>query len=562
MPIKALRFKLEEQKIEIAQEQLTIKSADDILKLKENNPRTAFVIEAGNLRTIAKNPAIEGGFIDLELQRENWELARSMLNQEKVPVIEAKYASAARLRYGVKSLLNRAAEEGDGNIYFVGAKSGVFQELWEQADPAMAGGQASQGKISARGIVSGNLAARILLDMLPPSIVPQSFVEDFVGNSAEIDLVRRLALKAARSIAPVMILGETGTGKELVARNIHRFSERRNRLFVSINCSAIPRELLELELFGCEPDVIQKGYLRKIGLWEYANDGTLFLDEIGDLSPDHQVKILRAVAENKIRRVGGLEDIPVSARIISATNRDLFQMVQAGTYRRDLYYRLRGFLISTPSLRDHPNDIPIMANKLWSKFDKTNHRPLTNRILQELRTYNWLGNVRELKELLAQAKNVFGEKTLSIENIRALRLYEKQMVSTWRSSIEAEAELEPHWMDRLRHLRRLEEFIRALQHSLQAFFESRRLNVREYDSIRKAFRNRRDELDSLFQSRQFLAAKASRALEEFKAAFVPLQELVETSIQDAFKNKDTAKRKMDRVLHVTRREAAKILREL
>ena len=133
--------------------------------------------------------------------------------------------------------------------------------------------------------MTGNLSTRILLNMMPSSREPEEFAEEYVGDSDDVKLVRQLAIRAAINSVPVLILGESGTGKEIIARNIHRFSDRSNRQFVSINCSAIPRELLEMELFGCEPDVIQKGYPLKIGLWEYARNGTLFLDEVGDLTP-------------------------------------------------------------------------------------------------------------------------------------------------------------------------------------------------------------------------------------------------------------------------------------
>lgn len=162
----------------------------------------------------------------------------------------------------------------------------------------------------------------------------------------------------------MLILGDTGTGKELVARAIHDHSARRAKRFMLVNCGAIPYDLLESELFGHVKGAFTDATYDKPGLWELADKGTLFLDEIGDLHPNHQVKILRALEDKKIRPIGGTKEIEVDARIIAATNRDLFSMVQARQFREDLYYRLCPFPIYTPTLPDHPEDIPTITQTL------------------------------------------------------------------------------------------------------------------------------------------------------------------------------------------------------
>jgi DNA-binding NtrC family response regulator len=562
MKMNALRFKLEGQSTTPVRDELSLESADDLDTLKKEHPLTAFVLEGENLRLFREGPKFKSKVIDCGMQKDSWELSRSMLHQENVPIIEGKYKVAGRLIHGVETLLKKAAVKQDDNLYFVGTQQALFGKLWEKADPASVRVRSTPKKSAARGSLAGNLSARILLDMMPPSRVPEEFAEEYVGDSDDVKLVRHLSVKAARSRVPVLILGESGTGKELVARNIHRFSDRANRLFVSINCSAIPKELLEMELFGCEPDVIQKGYPLKTGLWEHAKDGTLFLDEVGDLSPDHQVKILRTLAEGKIRRVGGLKDIPVSARVISATNRELFSMVQAKTYRMDLYYRLRGFLISTPALRDHRGDIPNISQTLWSRIAGDKHRPLSARVLRELQAYHWQGNVRELKVLLGAAVTLFGKRDLRVEHIRALRLYEDQLGEhPPRGSARGE-EVEPHWMDRLRHLRRVEEFIQAFRQSLHHFLEGHRVQGRDATSVQQAFRNRRDELEPIWQNRRHLSAKASRAVEDLRETLDVFQKLVDADLKAAFKKRDALKGKLDRTLQAILKEAGKILKSI
>lgn len=168
---------------------------------------------------------------------------------------------------------------------------------------------------------------------------PPSLVNSYIGRSEDAQLARLLIVCAASDESPVLIQGETGTGKQVVAREIHRLSSRSKQPFMPVNCAAISPMLLKAELFGCEVESLQKGFRRKTGLWEAVGDGTLFLDEIGDLHLDHQAKILRALAENKIRRIEGNDIINVSARILSATNRDLQAMIKKKEFREDLYYR-------------------------------------------------------------------------------------------------------------------------------------------------------------------------------------------------------------------------------
>ena len=205
---------------------------------------------------------------------------------------------------------------------------------------------------------------------------------------------------------PVLVTGETGVGKELVAKAIHRRSSRRNGPFVVINCGAIPETLLESELFGHEKGAFTGAHVQRRGRLEIAQSGTLFLDEIGELSLSLQVKLLRFLQEQRIERVGGRTEIIVDARVLAATNRDLKQVINEGRFREDLYYRLGVITIPLPPLRERKGDIPLLANALLKKYSNENKRKIkgfTTEALHTLVTHAWPGNVRELENRVKRA---------------------------------------------------------------------------------------------------------------------------------------------------------------
>jgi transcriptional regulator with PAS, ATPase and Fis domain len=241
----------------------------------------------------------------------------------------------------------------------------------------------------------------------------------FWGESEAYHEVRQLILRAAKCGDPVLILGEAGTGKGVVARAIHELGEK-DKPFIEVNCAAIPSELFELELFGYAAGAIAGGLLKgKAGLWEAAGEGTLFLDEIGELRLDHQAKILRALQEGFIRRVGASANIPVSARVIAATNRGLYGMVQNGRFSAELYYLLRQFLIYTPDLRDDPRNVEVIAQKLWAEITDS-YASLPQEILDDLCRHRWPGNVRELRSVLSSLNNLFGASAPAREQLNAV----------------------------------------------------------------------------------------------------------------------------------------------
>jgi PAS domain S-box-containing protein len=230
--------------------------------------------------------------------------------------------------------------------------------------------------------------------------------EEIVGSSAAMKRVMRQAEVVAPTDATVLILGETGTGKELIARAIHRMSARGNLPFVTLNCAAIPTGLLESELFGYESGAFTGALSQKIGRFELAHRGTLFLDEVGDIPLDLQPKLLRALQEKAFERLGGTKTIPIDVRLLAATNRNLTQMMGDKLFRSDLYYRLKVFPITTSPLRDHPEDIPILARHFTKKYAAKMDRKI-NKIpsdtMRALVSWPWPGNVRELENFIERS---------------------------------------------------------------------------------------------------------------------------------------------------------------
>jgi len=226
---------------------------------------------------------------------------------------------------------------------------------------------------------------------------------DIIGQSENMQAVFRLVEKVADCDSTILITGETGTGKGLVARATHQNSKRKNKPFISINCGAIPENLLESELFGHVRGAFTGATTSKQGKFELANGGTIFLDEIGDMSPDLQVKVLKVLEEGEFEQVGGSKTIKVDVRILAATHRDLAEEVQRGNFRDDLFYRLYVITIGLPSLRDRKSDIPFLVSYFLEKSNRNNNRAVSGickEALASMVKYSWPGNVRELKNVM------------------------------------------------------------------------------------------------------------------------------------------------------------------
>jgi len=243
---------------------------------------------------------------------------------------------------------------------------------------------------------------------------------EIIGQSPEIKSILELITKVANSNARVLITGSNGTGKELVANQIHEKSSRNKNLFVEINCAAIPSELIESELFGHEKGSFTSAHKQKIGKFEQASNGTLFLDEIGDMSLSAQSKVLRALQENKITRVGGNKSISVNPRIIAATNKNLKKEIENGNFREDLFHRLNVIPIKVPSLKERIEDIPILCNYFIEKICKEHgikQKEISKKAIDELKKMKWTGNIRELRNVLERLI-ILSDKGIELEDIK------------------------------------------------------------------------------------------------------------------------------------------------
>lgn len=246
-----------------------------------------------------------------------------------------------------------------------------------------------------------------------------------IGESIKIKQLKEQIETVSKTNSRVLILGESGSGKELVAHLIHEKSQRRDKPFIELNCAAIPHELIESELFGHEKGSFTGAFEKKKGKFELANEGTLFLDEIGDMSLATQSKVLRVIETQEFQRVGGSKNIKVDVRIISATNKDLLEEVKKGTFREDLYFRLNVIPLKVPPLREHKEDIPLLVNHFLEYFAQEygqKIKKITPEALKKLESYNWPGNVRELKNIIERLVIMTKSDTITEKDINIIEI--------------------------------------------------------------------------------------------------------------------------------------------
>ena len=245
-----------------------------------------------------------------------------------------------------------------------------------------------------------------------------------IGRSEAVSKIRETVEKVAPTDARVLITGENGTGKELVAQWVHQLSRRCGGPFIDVNCAAIPADLLESELFGHEKGAFTGANDQRIGKFELADGGTLFLDEIGDMSMDAQAKVLRALQENKIMRVGGTQSIPINVRVVAATNKDLQDAIEEGGFREDLYHRVNVIPIHVAPLRKRRDDIPLLANHFLAELAEReiifSGKELSDSALDALKQMDWSGNVRELRNVIERAAILTSDATIEAEDVQNL----------------------------------------------------------------------------------------------------------------------------------------------
>lgn len=284
-----------------------------------------------------------------------------------------------------------------------------------------------------------NLALREEIDAI-------SMFEEIVGTSPRLKAVLERVTRVARTDSTVLITGETGTGKELIARAIHKRSDRAKGPFISVNCAAIPRDLIASELFGHEKGAFTGALQRRLGRFEIAEGGTLFLDEIGELPAETQIALLRVLQEREFQRVGGNQTIKTNVRVIAATHRDLPAAIEAGTFRSDLFYRINVFPLEIPALRERKEDIRLLVEYFIHRYASNIGKTLTHidrRSLDRLESYPWPGNIRELQNVIERSVIVCDTESFSVDQswlTRETKLsqpLQQEMISTEKERIEA-----------------------------------------------------------------------------------------------------------------------------
>jgi transcriptional regulator with GAF, ATPase, and Fis domain len=245
-----------------------------------------------------------------------------------------------------------------------------------------------------------------------------SMCDEIVGTSTALQKVVSLVSKVAPTDATVMVTGETGTGKELVARALHRRSRRCSSTFVSVNCAAIPRDLIASELFGHEKGAFTGAFQRRLGRFELAEGGTIFLDEVGELPVETQIVLLRILQEHEFERVGGTRSIQTNVRVVAATNRNLQAAIAAGSFRSDLFYRLNVFPIEMPPLRERREDIPALVEYFVDRYARKlgkNIRGVNSKTLERFQSHPWPGNIRELQNVIERSVIVCETEKFSVD---------------------------------------------------------------------------------------------------------------------------------------------------
>ncbi|MCX8022312.1 MAG: sigma-54 dependent transcriptional regulator [Syntrophorhabdaceae bacterium] len=263
--------------------------------------------------------------------------------------------------------------------------------------------------------------SRLIKDniMLKDQLTERFNLDNIIGVHGRMEALFKIVRRVAPTNSTILIYGESGTGKELFAKSIHYNSPRKHKPFFAINCAAIPETLLESELFGYEKGAFTGALTRHAGLFEQANGSTLFLDEIGDLTLSTQAKLLRAIQEREIRRLGGKESIKLDVRIIAATNKKLDEEITKGRFREDLYYRLNVIAFTIPPLRERATDIPLLVEHFLSRMNKDAYQKkrISNEALQLLINYSWPGNVRQLESVIERAYILSDGETIDVEHI-------------------------------------------------------------------------------------------------------------------------------------------------
>jgi len=537
MKIETLKFVADNSGGTLLRADLDLENLQTMDRSRQHDLPVAYIVRTEDLSPLRK---LKDQILDRGIKHKAKGLSNFLLRKNKIPIINGNYGHAGQLKRSVRTLLENALRIGERNLYVIGADEEIFGSLWEEAGfPLNEQRLAKRGRISKSFPVrsdllpEGHTSSQLILEMMGRCDEPPELTRKYVGDSLEVQLVRQLLLRAARVDDTVLLLGDTGTGKELVARAIHDYSKRSHGKFIPVNCGAIPRELLESELFGHERGSFTGALQKRKGQWEEADKGTLFLDEIGDLYPEHQVKILHSLQDGRIRSIGAEKEIKVDVRVIAATNRDLYSMVQAKAFREDLYYRLREFLIRTPALRNHPEDIPTLSTLFWRRITGDEKSGLPKEILEELQSYGWPGNVRELKMVLNHLRSLFGISNLRVDHLRAVFLLQGQIIQEGPTPSSPQ-KIGLRQVECLDHLRKTEEILRASEVALQPFLKGHGIERETIISVQNLVQLRLNELEVLCRHPLLFYDEATfSGVYQFKGKLAYFHDLLQKSTKEA-----------------------------
>lgn len=561
MQTLALRFQDYGKGEQPAPSELSFQSAQDLQKFRGGNLQVAFVFPLEHINQLQK---FKDAVIDRGQKNPHKGLSEYLLGQEKIPLIDGNYSAVNKVKIGVRSLLENAARRGESNTYLIGVEANIFHKLYAEASDTVSISRKGRRPSKAfKAKLTRDFAKETLLHLIDRYRIPPRLSQAYVGGARDVQLVLQMAMAAAGSKGPVLILGETGTGKEIIAREIHSCGPRTALPFHVVICAAIPTDLLESELFGHVKGAFTGALSDKEGALERVKEGTLFLDEVGDMPPSHQTKILRAIDGKPFFRVGGSTEILFTGRLVAATNRDLSSMMASNQFREDLYYRLRGLVIRTPSLRNHPEDIRTVATHLWfNKIAGKKAKPLSEKVLRELKAYPWQGNVRQLKTVLSQALALFGE-ALRVEHIRVLWLSESDLSQSRQVAPQA-APSGPLWVDHLDHLRQLQELINTIHENLSPLARRRLPEDSTVTDMRQSIQNRLDELDVFCHNQERFKAKSlavvAPALSSLISAIKCLHILLLKDVEGAIKRRKSLEKELKEMETVITKAADKLIR--
>jgi len=383
--------------------------------IEEMNHQGTLCLMTGLVFESIRKQIEKAGYIDCGEKNEKIDLKRAFRFDEKGDRNKSKWlkfstSNIGAFKRGLSAFYEKHYTDMDPSCLIL-VPEAIFESLrCKGAKPLKKSGKPS-------GAERDSLFKLMVIPESSPLIKKLEHV--YIGTSIEVQHTRALIYRASLTDSPVLILGESGTGKDVIASQIYENSNSSKGRFYRVNCSALPETLLEGELFGYVKGIFTGAGTDKTGLLQAATGGTIFLDEIGDLSLPSQVKILHAVENKVIRKIGSNESIPIDVRIITATNRNLDAMMKQGTFRDDLYYRISTFRINAHPLREHPEDIPLLAKAYWAK--KNRKSELSASFLEYLKSYQWPGNVRELNSLLNSLVDYFGDIPPSQAHVEAIR---------------------------------------------------------------------------------------------------------------------------------------------